>query len=141
MKGSQSFQAGVKLFAGNHSFVVKAPQEVLRRVKALGPVAAGAAGNQIGSAVGAAAHHGDYVVEGPIAGKKRLAAIETAVADAFEDARAELVVAEMVRAGPGARLSGGVALEEVRKGSQRGIVCRRGHGGAEFGEDFVGEQN
>jgi len=131
----------VKLFAGNHSFVVKAPQEVLRGGESLGLVAAGAASGQIGSEVGAAAHHGDYMVEGPIAGKKRLAAIETAVAVALEDARAELVVAEMIRAGPGARLSGGVAVEEVRKGSQRGIVRRRGPGGAEFGEDFVGEQN
>ena len=131
----------MKLFPGNHSFVVKATEEVCGGGESLGPVAAGAAGGQIGSAVGAAAHHGDDVVEGPIAGKKRLAAIETAVAVALEDARAEFVVAEMIRAGPGAGLSGGVAVEEVRKGSQRGIVRRRGHRRAEFGEDFVGEQN
>ena len=131
----------MKLFAGNHFSGVKVTQKVLRRGKALGPVAAGAAGDQVGSEVGAAASDGDDVVEGPIAGKERLAAIEAAVAVAFKDAEAEVVVTEMIGAGPGARLSGGVALEEMRKGSQRGIVHGRGHAGAEFGEDFVGEQN
>ena len=68
-------EARAQLRAGQNFLKAQRAEEVFGGGESLGPVAAGAAGDQIGSAVGAAAHHGDYVVEGPIAGKERLAAL------------------------------------------------------------------
>ena len=63
--------------------------------------------------------------------------VKATMAVALENAGAKFFLSEMVRAGPGARLAGGVAVEwEARRGE-----LRSGGDWREFCENFVGQQD
>ena len=66
---------------------------------------------------------GEDVIEGPLANVERPTTIEATAAIAVEDARAEFFIAEMIGAGPGARLAGRVE-EDGMAVYERGKMLR-----------------
>jgi hypothetical protein len=106
------------LSLGKNFLSGKRLQEILRRHICFRRIASVAAGDEVGGRVGAAAGDGEDVVERPVAGAEGASAIEAAATIAQENARAKVIVAEMVGTRPGAGLAGGVAVGLVRDQSK-----------------------